>query len=58
LWTRWIDGFSVFLFVFEEGYKGLKVGFLKLFGEGGFPGGFYGDFGHKAKVWEEGFIGR
>jgi hypothetical protein len=47
LWTGRIDDFSFFLFVFEEGYKGLKVGFLKLFGEGGFPGGFYGDLRHE-----------
>jgi hypothetical protein len=48
--TGGVNDLAVFLFVFEEGDEGFKVGFLKLLGEGGFPGKFYGDLNHETKV--------
>ena len=44
--TGGVNDLAVFLLVFEEGDEGFKVRFLKLLGEGGFPGGFYGDLRH------------
>jgi len=45
--TGGVNDLAVFLFVFEEGDESFKVGFLKLLGEGGFPGGLYGDLRHE-----------